>query len=58
MPMLIIAVLFTVVVSALCSVIEAMLLSTTGGEIEALKARSPKAGLALAQCRRHLDESI
>jgi len=58
MPMLIIAVLFTVVVSALCSVIEAMLLSTTAGEIEALKARSPRVGHALAQCRDRLDESI
>jgi len=58
MPLLILAVLFTVVVSALCSVIEAMLLSTTTGEIEALKARSPRAGHALAQCRDRLDESI
>lgn len=58
MSLLIIAVLFTLLVSALCSVIEAMLLSTTTGEIEVLKARSPRAGHALAQCREHLDESI
>ena len=58
MPMLIIAVIVTVVVSALCSIIEAMLLSTTMGEIEVLKARSPRAGLLLAQCRDRLDESI
>ncbi len=58
MPLLIIAVLFTVLVSALCSVIEAMLLSTTNGEVEALKARSHRAGHALAKCREHLDECI
>ena len=58
MTMLIIAVLVTVLVSALCSTIEAMLLSSTAGEIEVLKARSPRAGLLLAQCRERLDESI
>jgi CBS domain containing-hemolysin-like protein len=58
MTMLIIAVLVTVLVSALCSTIEAMLLSSTAGEIEVLKARSPRAGLLLAQCRDRLDESI
>ncbi|HVU38206.1 MAG TPA: CNNM domain-containing protein [Opitutales bacterium] len=58
MPLLIIAVVFTLVGSALCSVIEAMLLSTTTGEIEALKARAPRAGAALSQCRDRLDESI
>jgi CBS domain containing-hemolysin-like protein len=58
MSMLIIAVLVTVLVSALCSTIEAMLLSTTAGEIEALKARSPRAGHLFAQCRERLDESI
>jgi len=58
MPMLIIAVLLTVLVSALCSVIEAMLLSSTPGEIEALKTHSPRAGQLLAQCRDRLDESI
>jgi len=58
MPTLIIAVIITVLVSALCSTIEAMLLSTTMGEIEVLKAQSPRAGLLLAQCRDRLDESI
>jgi len=58
MPMLIIAVLLTVLISALCSVIEAMLLSSTAGEIEALRVRSPRAGNLLAQCRERLDESI
>ncbi len=58
MTELILAVLFTVVVSALCSTIEAMLLSTTTAEIESLKTRSPRAGVLLAQCRDTLDESI
>ncbi len=55
---LILAVTFTMVVSALCSTIEAMLLSTTVGEVEALKASSPRAGALLEQCREGLDESI
>jgi CBS domain containing-hemolysin-like protein len=58
MTMLVIAVFATVLVSALCSTIEAMLLSTTAGEIEVLKSGSPRAGLLLAQCRDRLDESI
>jgi CBS domain containing-hemolysin-like protein len=58
MPLLILAVLFTVVVSALCSTIEAMLLSTTVAEIEALKARSPRVGALLEDSRERLDESI
>jgi len=58
MPVLIIAVILTVAVSALCSIIEAMLLSTTMGEIELLKSKSPRAGQLLAQCRDRLDESI
>jgi len=58
MLMLIIAVFITVAVSALCSIIEAMLLSTTMGEIEVLKSQSPRAGHLLAQCRDRLDESI
>jgi CBS domain containing-hemolysin-like protein len=55
---LILAVLFTVVVSALCSTIEAMLLSTTAAEVEALKAKHPHAGALLEQSREGLDESI
>jgi len=58
MTTLILAVIATVVISALCSTIEAMLLSTTGGEIEALKAQFPRAGLLLQQSRERLDESI
>jgi CBS domain containing-hemolysin-like protein len=58
MPILIIAVVLTILVSALCSIIEAMLLSTTMGEIEVLKSQSPRAGQLLAQCRDRLDESI
>jgi CBS domain containing-hemolysin-like protein len=55
---LLLAVIFTLVVSALCSTIEAMLLSTTVAEVEALKARSPRAGTLLARCRDSLEESI
>jgi CBS domain containing-hemolysin-like protein len=58
MSLLIIAVLLTVLVSGLCSTIEAMLLSSTAGEIEALKARSPRVGTLLAHSRERLGESI
>jgi CBS domain containing-hemolysin-like protein len=55
---LVLAVGFTLLVSALCSTIEAMLLSTTVAEVEGLKARNPRAGALLEQCREGLEESI
>ena len=40
----ILAIAFTIGVSALCSILEAMILSTTTAEIEALKKRNVRQG--------------
>ncbi len=40
----ILAIVFTIGVSALCSILEAMILSTTTAEIEGLKKAHPKRG--------------
>lgn len=50
-PAFIIAIAFTIGVSALCSVLEAMVLSTTTAEIEGLKKKHPARGEMLA--KRH-----
>jgi CBS domain containing-hemolysin-like protein len=55
---LLLALAFTLVGSALCSTVEAMLLSTTVAEVEALKTRHPRAGAMLASCRDNLEECI
>ena len=53
MTALLVTVFLTLLVSAFCSLLEAMLLSTTGVEIEALKEKSPQRGRLLEQlCQR------
>ena len=54
----VLAVLFTLGVSGLCSILEAMILSTTAAEIEALKCKRPKAGLLLEKFKREMEETI
>lgn len=53
----ILAIAFTILVSALCSILEAMILSTTTAEIEALKKSYPKRGERLAQRKFELEET-
>ena len=48
---LVIAVALTIGVSALCSILEAMVLSVTTAEIESFKKRSPKRGKILEKYR-------
>ena len=54
---LVIAVALTISVSALCSILEAMILSTTTAEIENFKKRSPKRGKILEKYRLEIDET-
>ncbi len=51
------AVLFTIGVSAFCSLLEAMILSVTTAEIEALKQRSPRRGKLLATFKEQIEET-
>jgi CBS domain containing-hemolysin-like protein len=53
-----IAVAFTLVVSALCSILEAMILSTTPTDIEVLKKRNRVKGEQLEEIREDLEETI
>lgn len=57
MSALIVAVIFTITISALCSLLEAMILSTTTGDIEALKKSHPKLGNLLEHFRTDLEET-
>ena len=57
MTALIVAIVFTIGVSALCSVLEAMILSTTTSEIESLKKQKPKLGELLERFRNDLEET-
>lgn len=52
---LIFAVLFTLGVSAFCSLLEAMILSTTTAEIESLKQRMPKRGELLEKFKNDIE---
>ena len=52
------AIVFTLGVSAFCSLLEAMILSTTTAEIEALKNKSPRRGVLLERLRVKLEETI
>lgn len=52
------AVFFTLGVSFLCSIMEAMILSTSISEIESLKKSRPKRGAALEKLKTELDETI
>ena len=54
---LIVAVAFTIGVSSLCSILEAMILSITTAEIEDFKERSPKWGQKLSKFRDEIDET-
>ncbi|MGJ3243173.1 MAG: hemolysin family protein [Opitutales bacterium] len=55
MTALLLAIGFTIGVSALCSILEAMVLSTTGTEIESLKARHPRRGRLLETYRSDIE---
>ena len=57
MTALIVAIGFTIGVSALCSVLEAMILSTTTSEIESLKRTKPRLGELLEHFRNDLEET-
>lgn len=48
---------FTIGISALCSVLEAMILSTTTAEIESLKKAHPKRGQKLEKYKLELEET-
>ncbi|MEM0967210.1 MAG: hemolysin family protein [Verrucomicrobiota bacterium] len=54
---LFLAVAFTVCISALCSVLEAMILSTTTTEIEGLKQRHPSIGARLEHFKLDIEET-
>lgn len=54
----ILAIIFTLGLSALCSTLEAMILSTTTVEVEALKKKSPHKGLMLERFKFRIDETI
>ncbi|MFP6887727.1 MAG: hemolysin family protein [Opitutales bacterium] len=56
-PELIIAISLTIGISALCSMLEAMILSVTPVEIEALKEKSPKKGRLLEKYRLEIEET-
>lgn len=53
----ILAIAFTIGISALCSVLEAMILSTTTAEIEGLKKSYPKRGKKLEKFKLGLEET-
>ncbi len=55
--MLFLAVAFTIMVSALCSILEAMILSTTTTEIEGLKLRHPRSGRFLEHFKMDIEET-
>ena len=52
------AVAFTLGVSFFCSLLEAMFLSTTAAEVEALKERNTRRGKLFEDSRDHMEESI
>ncbi len=58
MALFFIAVFFTVMISFLCSLTEALILSSTTAEIEALKRSNPVRGALLADFRHNLDRTI
>ncbi|MBC2596114.1 HlyC/CorC family transporter [Ruficoccus amylovorans] len=51
------AVIFTLGVSAFCSLLEAMILSTTAAEIETLKARNRRKGEMLETFKQNIEET-
>ena len=52
------AVACTIGVSFLCSLLEAMFLSTTSADVEALKEKHPHRGKLLEDSREHMEETI
>ena len=58
MTVLVLAVAFTLGVSFFCSLLEAMFLSTTTAEVEALKRRHPRRGHIFEDSRDHMEETI
>jgi CBS domain containing-hemolysin-like protein len=57
MLVLLLAIFFTLTISALCSLLEAMLLSTSTSEIEQLKIQHPKKGFLLEKLLKNLEET-
>ena len=55
---LIFAIGVTLVISFVCSLFEALVLSTTVAEIEALKKSRPRRGAKLETIKHQLDETI
>lgn len=51
------AIAFTIGISALCSILEAMILSTTTAEIESLKRSHPFRGKRLEECKQNIEET-
>lgn len=58
MSLLVIAIFLTVAVSFVCSLCEAMILTTTISEVEALKESHPKRGASLERLKHQLDDTI
>jgi CBS domain containing-hemolysin-like protein len=58
MTTLFLAVAFTLGTSFCCSLIEAMFLSTTSADVEALKAKHPRRGKLFEDSSEHMEETI
>ena len=58
MPGFVLAVVLTLAISFWCSLLEALVLSTTTAEVEALKRAKPRRGEMLDHFRHHMDETI
>jgi len=58
MTAFVLAVAFTIGVSFFCSLLEAMFLSTTTAEVEALKEKHPRRGRLFEDSRDHMEETI
>ena len=58
MSWLVLTILCTLGVSFACSLAEAIVLTTTVAEIEALKRAKPRRGRLLEKLKRELDETI
>jgi CBS domain containing-hemolysin-like protein len=58
MSLLVIAIFLTLAVSFVCSLCEAMILSTTISEVESLKESRPKRGATLERLKSQLDDTI
>lgn len=56
-PVFILAIVFTIGISALCSILEAMILSTTTAEIESLKKKHPPRGERLERAKLDIEET-